>query len=140
MKREFLSLSFTKNFFWLVLHSSAIFSLHDTVKPLKTVPNNCVGISGDFLMGIPDISGHIWKNNMTYTEARKDYWNAPMPDNCFSFLFSSFLDEVKECWGKWTCVHRVSFRLLTCLLLIFPGTMCFHWQLKTIALIPWMIF
>lgn len=43
-------------------------------------------------MGIPDTSGHFWKNSMNYTAACKDDKNVAIPGSCFRFLVVSFLD------------------------------------------------
>lgn len=80
MKTEYLPVSINKEFLFDWFHIAQPF-FHDTtvLQHLKTVPNNCINISEDFLMGIPDISGHIWKNSINYTEASKDDWIAPFP-------------------------------------------------------------
>lgn len=141
MKTEYPFASLNKGFLfnWYCI-AQPFFHCMTVSQLLKRVPSNCKGISGDFLMGIPGISGHIWMNSLNYTAASKDDWKSPISDNCFSFLVASFLDEVEQCWGKWTCTHRFYFRLLTCLLLIFPGSICFCLQLKILTFIPWMTF
>lgn len=120
--------------------AQSVFHCMTVSQPLKTVYKNCISISGDFLMVFlifQDIFGQIvW---IIQQQAR-------MTEMFLSqiivlvFLIASFLDEVEECWGNWTCTHRVNFRPLRCLLLTFPGNMCFCWQLKMLTSILWMTF